>query len=302
MAAGAASARSSGIFLPRKVQRAELGSSTRSDGVRPGSLRLEIADVDPLASDDRVGRVVLRDDAGAPRAYGGTEAGRFWIRVPEVGYFELGTGADEVRASVPSRVSQELVLDGYHGIALPLLTQAVLGYEVLHASAVLVEGCAVAFCAKTGVGKSTIASSLSRRGFSLWADDAVGFVSETGQLPGSVFLPFTVGGRSISPPGGRDQVPFAAVCLLQRLARDEGDGPIAISRPSASDAVAALIAHGYRFAPQPQARRRRMVQRYLDVAARVPVLVVRFAPERNHFPELLDRIESAFMEAITERR
>jgi hypothetical protein len=270
--------------------------------VRPGSLRLEIADVDPLASDDRVGRVVLRDDAGAPRAYGGADAGRFWIRVPEVGYFELGTGADEVRASVPSRVSQELVLDGYHGIALPLLTQAVLGYEVLHASAVLVEGCAVAFCAKTGVGKSTIASSLSRRGFSLWADDAVGFVSETGQLPGSVFLPFTVGGRSISPPGGRDQVPFAAVCLLQRLARDEGDGPIAISRPSASDAVAALIAHGYRFAPQPQARRRRMVQRYLDVAARVPVLVVRFAPERNHFPELLDRIESAFMEAITERR
>jgi hypothetical protein len=302
MAAGAASARSSGIFLPRKAQRAEPGNSARIDGVRPRSLRLEIANVDPLATDDRLGRVVLRDDAGAPSAYGGAAAGRFWIRVPEVGYFELSIGADEVRASIPSGVSRELVLDGYHSIALPLFTQAVLGYEVLHASAVLVEGCAVAFCAKTGVGKSTISSSLSRRGFSLWADDAVGFVSETGRFPGSVFLPFTVGGRSVSPPGGRDQVPLATVCLLERLADDVGDGPIAISRPSASHAVAALIAHGYRFAPQPQARRRKMVQRYLEVAARVPMLLVRFAPEQDHLPKLLDRIESAFMEAISERR
>ena len=270
--------------------------------MRPGSLRLEIANVDRRETDDRVGRVVLRDDAGAPRAYGGTAAGRFWVRVPEVGYFDLSTGADEVRASVSSRISRELVLDGYYGIALPLFAQAVLGCEVLHASAVLVDGGAVAFCAKTGVGKTTIASSLSRRGLSLWADDAVGFISEPGRLPESMFLPFTVDGRTISPPGGRDQVPLAAVCLLERLDRDVGDGPIAISRPSASDAVAALIAHAYRFAPQPQARRRKMVQRYLDVAARVPVLLVRFAPERDHFPKLLDRIESAFMEAVSERR
>jgi hypothetical protein len=269
------------------------GTAGRSNGVRPVSLRLKIATVDPLSSDERVGHVVLRDGTGAPCAYGGMDSGTCWVRVPNVGHFELSAGSDQVRASAYSRVSTELVLDAYYGTALPLFSQAVLGYEALHASAVVVDGGAVAFCAETGVGKSTIASALSRRGFQTWADDAVAVVG--GGSPLSVFLPFMTEGRTISAVDGWSEVPLAAVCLLERASR------LAILRPSPSDAVTALLSHAYRFAPQTPQRRRKMAQTYLDIAAGVPILLVRFPPNRDRLPPLLARIESAVRNAVSER-
>ncbi len=261
--------------------------------MRPVSLRLKVATVDPLPSDERVAHVVLRDGTGAPCAYGGVDAGTYWVRVPNVGYFELSADSDQVRASVSSRASTELVLDGYYGTALPLFAQAVLGYEALHASAVVVDGGAVAFCAETGVGKSTIASALGGRGFKPWADDAVAVVG--GGSPVSVFLPFMTEGRTISAVDGWSEVPLAAVCLLERASRP------AIYRPSPSHAVTALLSHAYRFAPQSPERRRKMAQTYLDIVAGVPILLVRFPPNRDLLPALLARIESAVRNAVSER-
>ena len=261
--------------------------------MRPASLRLKVATVDPLPTNERVAHVVLRDGTGAPCAYGGVDSETSWVRVPNVGYFELSAGSDQVRASVSSRASSELVLDGYHGTALPLFAQAVLGYEVLHASGVVVGGGAVAFCAETGVGKSTIASALSSRGFPLWADDAVSVVG--GGSPVSVFLPFMTEGETISAVDGWSEVPLTAVCLLERASQP------AILRPSPSHAVTALLSHAYRFAPQAPERRRKMAQTYLDVAAEVPILLVRFPPNRDQLPPLLARIESAVRDAVSQR-
>lgn len=267
--------------------------------VPPGSLRLEVATIARPENERRL-EVVLRDDAGVPCAYGGTSADRYWVAVPGVGLFELRSGSADVRASVLPHVPHDRVLDGYYGTALPLLAQAVLDYEVLHASAVVMDGVAVAFCAQTGVGKSTIASALSKRGFALWADDALAFAL-AGGLPVSVSLPFTTEGPAISPAGGRDEVPLAAVCLLERLECKPDFGASEILRASPSDAVAALLAHAYRFVPQTPERRRGMVQTYLEVAARVPMLLVRFAHDPGRLSELIDRIESALRKALSER-
>jgi hypothetical protein len=251
----------------------------------------------PPPPEQRVGDVVLRDGAGVPCAYGGTVSGRYWVRVPDLGAFELSPDSGEVRASVSSEASRELLLDGYYGTALPLFAQAVLGYEVMHASAVLVDGGAVAFCGQTGVGKSTIAAALSRRGFAHWADDAVALVSKPGSPPMSVFMPFTAEGRTISSANGRDEVLLGAVCLLERR---RGSGA-EMSRPSPSAAVMGMLSQAYRFSPQPPERRRKMVQTYLDVAAQLPVLLVRFSPSPDQLPPLLDRIESRLREVIPER-
>jgi hypothetical protein len=281
----------SGTSLPRKGQQPR--DWIRGDGVlRANLLHLRVAFVDRLHSDQRVGRVVLRDGAGEPCAYGGKVSGRYWVCVPNVGSFELSGGDNEVRGSVYRDTPPELVLDGYYGTALPLFAQAVLGYEVMHASAILVDGGAVAFCAETGVGKSTIASALSRRGFPLWADDAVAVVG--GGSPASVFLPFMTEGQTISAVDGWSEVPLTAVCLLERASRR------AILRPSPSDAVTALLSHAYRFAPQPAERRRKMAQTYLDVVAEVPILLVRFPLNRDQLPALLARIESAVRDAVSE--
>ena len=47
------------------------------------------------------------------------------------------------------------------------------GYELLHASAVEVDGAVVAFAAPTGGGKSSIASELGRRGYRIFCDDVL---------------------------------------------------------------------------------------------------------------------------------
>jgi hypothetical protein len=291
MGARAASGRS-GISLPWQGRPAQPGKLIWGDNVGHASLDLRVAFVEHPASGRRIGRVVLRDGAGEPCAYGGKVSGRYWVYVPKVGSFEFSAGDSEVRGSVYPDTSRELVLDGYYGTALPLFAQGVLGYEVLHASAVVVDGGAVAFCAETGIGKSTIGSALSSRGFPRWADDAVAVVG--GRSPVSVFLPFMIEGQTISAVDGWSEVPLAAVCLLERASRP------AILRPSPSDAVAALFSHAYRFAPQPAERRRQMAQTYLDVVAEVPILLVRFPPNRDQLPTLLARIESAVRDAVSE--
>jgi len=223
------------------------------------------------------------------------------VGVPTAGSFHLGVDGAEVRATVAADASWECVLHGYYGTALPLFAQAAFGYEVLHASAILVDGAAVAFCGWTGLGKTTIASSLSRRGFELWADDAVALSPREVETPVSVFLPFIREGEVASPPAGLEQVPLAAVFLLERVDADDVNGA-EVARPSPGEAVGALVSHAYRFSPQPPERRRQMLETYFDVAARVPVFSLRVAHDPDRLPELLDRIESRLRTRIIGRR
>jgi hypothetical protein len=294
MAAGAASGRS-GIPLPRQGQPAQLMKGTSDGFVRPSSLYLRVDSVQHLPSHHRRGNVVLRDGAGNPCAYGGRTLRRYWVRVPDVGSFELSADGREVRASVLSSTPHDRMLHGYYGTALPLFAQAALGFEVLHASAVLLDGVAVAFSARTGVGKSTIASAFKKHGFALWADDAVAFATADHESPTSVFLPFMREGQTAVP--ARDDAPLGAVCLLERFENEQSFGGAEILRASPADSLARLLSHAYRFADQATERRRQMVRTYVDVVARIPVLLVRFASDRDRSAELVGEIESAVKEA-----
>lgn len=62
------------------------------------------------------------------------------------------------------------------------------GIVCLHASAVVVDGCAIAFVGPEGAGKSTTAAAFARRGFPVLADDVVPVKEKDGlfwALPGS---------------------------------------------------------------------------------------------------------------------
>jgi hypothetical protein len=189
------------------------------------------------------------------------------------------------------------VLDGYYGTALPLLAQAVLGFEVLHASAVLLDGLAVAFSAWTGVGKSTIASAFNEQGFALWADDAVAIAARKHEVPVSVFLPFMRDAGNAVTAGPTEDVRLGAICLLQRVEKQQAFGGAAIQRVSPANSVATLLSNAYRFAPVAAQRRRKMANTYLDVAARTPVFLVRFATDRHRLSNLVAEIESAVRKA-----
>jgi hypothetical protein len=94
---------------------------------------------------------------------------RFLLRVPNIARFLLEDGDRIIFTPVSERSTEDVpifILGTMFGILLHQREQI-----VLHASAVEVNGKAVAFCGSSGEGKSTLAAALARRGYRLITDD-----------------------------------------------------------------------------------------------------------------------------------
>lgn len=244
-------------------------------------------------------------------AYGWIDGRDYCIQVPEVATFRFRPGTDEITAFPASAGSRASVADAYCTIALPLALH-VSGFEALHASAVDFAGVVVAFCALSETGKTTTAYALSRRGFSVWADDAVIFEACPGAPPIAHQIPFSANLRSKTrdffdlgdgalPPsdeGGADPLPLGVVILLERVA----DGPpVDIRRLPPAEAIPALVPHSHRFNLVEVEHRRRTVQNYLALVAHVPVLRARFVSGLDRLPSVLDELERALRDVIDRR-
>lgn len=172
--------------------------------------------------------------------------------------------------------------------ALPLA--ATLRYlEVLHASAVTVDGRALVFCAAPGVGKSSLAAQLVLRGAGLLSDDAVAIDDDLVVHPstGAVHLRSAelerldqpardrlgIGadtrfdGRAVGSVAPAEPAPLHAVCLLERAP----DGP-AVEPVEAVD-PAILLGSTFNLSVRSPER----LLRHLDFCARIAtdVAVVR---------------------------
>jgi hypothetical protein len=207
-------------------------------------------------------------------------------------------GPSGVEAVAREDVAPEKIRDAHRRLVLPLALQA-LGQEVLHASAVAVEAGAVAFCAESGTGKSTVVYALARRGHPPCADDAVAV--EFGRRgPELIPLPFALRLRPASAAYYGEDVrtievqhpvarqPLVAVCVLQR--DDEGTG---VRRLGRAEAFPAMLAHAYSFGLNDERRRRRMMQHYLSLASEVPVFRVVLGSGLSTLADTLDEVEAA---------
>ena len=172
----------------------------------------------------------------------------------------------------------------FFSYALPLWLET-RGVPVLHASAVSVEGRAVAFLGRSGVGKSVLCAELLRLGCGFLADDALALYRDEGRAegpdargawrcaPGPPLLrlwpsglerrleiaanalpkvhrslekrQLLLGRESAAPP--ESGLPLAAVYVLAR--RPEAGGPVEISRCGARDALVRVIEHSVAAAP-----------------------------------------------------
>jgi hypothetical protein len=256
---------------------------------------------------------VWRDNEGAVCAYGQILGGEYWMHLPGLASFRFSRRAGEVTAVVPGGVREELVLDAYRRSVLPMALQ-VCGREVLHASAVRSPAGVLALCGISETGKSTLAFGLSRRGYLLWADDAVAFeISGRGGLV--ISLPFdirlrpsvaglfdlpatsapTAAGNGSAPPGTQT-APLVAVCVLRRA--DGASSPVAVRRLSSAEAFAAVLAHAYCFTLQDGERKRRMIHHYLDLVAGVPIFDVCFQSGVAHVPAILDAVEQLLVASL----
>jgi hypothetical protein len=258
---------------------------------------------------------VWRDTEGTVCAYGWTREADHWLHVQNVASFRFRRGGDTVTAFAPPPVARELLLDTYRRAVLPLALQAT-GREVLHASAALTPNGVVAFCAVSETGKSTIAYGFSKRGYPLWADDAVAFTVSGHEVTAHP-LPFRVRLRPTaaayygagSPASedavcaSRSPVPLAVVCVLQRWqeAGEQGAPAVEITRLPPMRAFAAVLAHGYCFDLADAGRKRDMLEAYLQLVNHIPILQVRFRPGLARLPALLDAIEETVRAASRER-
>ena len=247
--------------------------------------------------------VVLRDPDGTVCAYGSEHGDGYCVYFPGVADFSFRPGHDEVIAQTCE--SSELVDDLFRTAVIPLALQ-VSGYEVLHASAVRTQAGVAAFCGLSGTGKSTVAYGLSRRGYPLWADDAVVFSALDEGETRCFRIPFAFHLRdasreyfaaptpdALAVDDRREVSALTAIVVLERVL----GAPARVERVSIADAVRALLPHAYRFTLTDGDRARRTVESYLDVGARVPVFHARYAPGFVQLPALLDAIENAVTNA-----
>jgi hypothetical protein len=254
---------------------------------------------------------VWRDIHGGVAAYAEILGDEYWMHVPGLASFSFSRCGKEVAAAVPGSVREDLVIDAYRRRVLPMALQ-VCGREVLHSSAIRSSAGVTALCGLSEVGKSTLAYGLSRRGYSLWADDTVAFeISENGSS--SILLPFHVRLRPASaahfdvdqsrPPDnlaylnlpiGGETAPLATVCVLRR--GGSTDSPVTVRRLSLAEAFSSALDHACCFVPQSDERKRRMIHNYLDLAAQTPFFDICFQPGLENLPVILDAIEQALNE------
>jgi hypothetical protein len=249
---------------------------------------------------DEPGVEVWTHTDGTVIAYGGSSDREHWMQLLNVGLFVFGEEADVVTVFPEAQAAPESVEDGFRRAVLPMALQ-VLGRDVLHASAVLGRAGVVAFCAVSETGKSTIAYALGRRGYRLWADDALAFRIDDAAVT-AVPLAFSLrlrpptsefygvdGEPAIVEPAAAERL--TAVCVLERSGGGGDRAPV--ERLNGSDAFSAVLPHAYCFSLADETRKARMTSSYLELVDRVPVFRVRVRSGLEHLQLLLDRIEEA---------
>jgi hypothetical protein len=249
---------------------------------------------------------VWRDPSGAIRAYGYSGRGYHWLHFPGLATYRFNGGSTQVTAIAIAPVREAAIQDSFRRAVLPLALQA-FGVEVLHASAIVSAAGVVGLCAGSGTGKSTIAYGLSQRGYRVWADDALAFEVASPRVR-TIALPFRLRLRPDAAAEFRledqgsapalvahESARLAALGVLRRDADPTED--VVIEPLGASAAFRALLPHAYCFSMRDVERKRLMMERYLSLGVRVPVFQIRFRPELNVLPTILDRIEQAVIGA-----
>jgi hypothetical protein len=255
--------------------------------------------------------VALREADGNACAYGHLADGACSLLFPDVASFVFRTATNEAVATPEPGAGRELILDTYYAAALPLALQA-SGFEALHGSAVGSSSGVTAFCALSGIGKSTVAYAMSRRGYPLWADDAVIFEAGTDLPVVSHRIPFKLNLRQQSkqffgirseagceqPSHARHETePLRAVIVLERIAAGSRVPRVDVQRLGLRKALQAVLPHAHRFSLNDSDRRRATLESYLRLVGQVPIFLASFSPGFVHLRALLDEIERAVEEA-----
>ena len=235
---------------------------------------------------------VWRDWSGVPRAYGYSSNSHHWICLPEVAAYRF-TASGAVVEAIATRAPEGEIEDAYRRHVLPFVLQA-LGSELLHASGVAVPAGALAFCGGSSAGKSTLAHRLACRGHEPLADDALMFEPTEAGID-AIRIPFSVrvaGHATEVQASGSERFPLSAVFVVEPSEDVDPARPEVIALPH-SAAFPLLLYHAHCFSFRDERRTRLMTDRYLKLAARVPAFRLRYRPDIDRLPVVLDAVHRA---------
>jgi hypothetical protein len=238
-----------------------------------------------------------RDEHGEVFAEAFVQAGTYRLTWCDVGVATFAPGQRRVELTPADGLSSDLAVDRFRRFVQPVVLQAI-GYETLHASAVLTGSGAIAFCGISGSGKSTLAFAIGQRsGVVQASDDAL--VLDVGDEVRAAPQPFRIrlrpasqaffdepGASHVAPPR-QDFVPLIAVFVL--LPEPTIVAP-AIARVPRRSAFSTLLTHAHCFDEHDRTQTTRLVQHYLRVAERVPVFTVHYALDFSRLPSLVDTV------------
>lgn len=240
------------------------------------------------------------DESGVSIGRAALDGDICWIELDGVGVYRFRLQDGDVEAAPARRVGEGVVTDSFQRAILPHVLQ-VRGTQVLHASAVMFGDEVIGLCGTSGVGKSTLALGLARRGHRPWADDAL-IVQCRDSAVFTYPLPFrfrlqdrVVEEAHRSAAEGHDSITvwkgLRALVVVRRVENGQ-PGSLKWRRLERSMAFQALLPHAYWLAVGDTVRQRQMIETYLTLAAGVPVFEGVFVPDLRKLDHLVGELES----------
>jgi len=233
------------------------------------------------------------DGVGAAPVLGWRCGGLAFLQFPGFARYVFESGSSTVSGYPFAGASSALLQDVYQRAVLPILLQD-SGTEVLHASAIDTQAGVVAFAARSGTGKSTLAYEFGERGYGVWADDALAWDVRDGEVI-TFRLPFSLrlsGGRRIRASTHctrADSVRRLAAVVVMR--RSDGlERLVHLTRPK--DLLPAILPHAYSFSTQERGAGGLLTGHYLDLVTYIPVYELLFNPGLDHIGDVMDIVAS----------
>lgn len=148
-------------------------------GLRVGSEFCLLEPCKPLSSFDPQPDIIVRIGSGENNSAGLLRKNDYFKGyLPEIGQFWIQNG-NEIIVEPSADVDEQMLSSCILGSGFSILLQQ-RGFLVLHASAVIIEGQAIAFIGNSGTGKSTMASAFMQCGYSVITDDVLAIQFDTG--------------------------------------------------------------------------------------------------------------------------
>jgi hypothetical protein len=245
------------------------------------------------------------------------------IEVKDVGRFRVGGGREIVIDPVPGVSERNLRIFLLGSAMGALLHQR--GLLALHANAVVIDGCAIAFIGRSGAGKSTLAAWFQDRGHPMLADDVCAVRDPQSAAP--VVVPgvprlrlwkdaLDRTGRSSSdfdrsfdgfdkfdvPASESGRTAPAALAACYWLDEPDGPTPLQIERVTGAKAVEILIANTYRGAIVPLlGKTAPHLRSCLNLARLVPMHRIARHKDHAQFDAVAAELESHVRELLGEK-